>query len=123
MIPSRWPDMRLWAINRAKTVTDVRVSAERDEKLKEQVVISVAPAQEETVVSRRFLVTAECWSSTKKAALDLASDIAYAWQASPRDCKPVVRISDGSTGPNEARDEAGAYFYDVTVPVIAHRLP
>lgn len=124
MIPARWPDVRLWAITRAKTMTgSVKVSAERDEALKSQVVISVAPAQRETHVSRVFLVTAECWAPDKGAALALAGEVAYAWESAPKDCNPVVRFADGGSGPNEARDAAGNYFYDVTVPVVIYRLP
>ena len=119
---SKWPDMRLWAIDRGKTVTTEKVSAERDEKLPSQVVISVVPAQVETSVSRFFMVTAECWAPSKAAGFALATDIGFALESAPRNNNPVVR-ADLNAGPNEDRDEAGNYFYSVTVMVIAHRLP
>lgn len=119
---SKWPDMRLWAIERAKTATGAKVSAERDETLASQVVISVTPAQSETAVSRYFLITAECWAEDKAAAFDLAGDVAFAFESALRNGNPVVR-SEAPSGPNEARDDAGTYFSSVTVSVIAHRLP
>jgi hypothetical protein len=119
---SKWPDMRLWAITRAKTATGAQVSAERDETLTTQVVISVTPAQSETAASRFFIITAECWDVDKGAAFDLAGDVAFALESAIRNANPVVR-TETPNGPNEARDEAGNYFSSVTVSVIAHRLP
>jgi len=119
---SKWPNMRLWAIERAKTATGAKVSAERDEELPSQVVISVTPAQSETAVSRYFIVSAECWMPDKIGAFDLAGDVAFALESALRNGNPVVRTETPS-GPNEARDEAGNYFYTVSVSVIAHRLP
>ncbi|MET0886249.1 MAG: hypothetical protein ABWX92_07335 [Mycetocola sp.] len=119
---SKWPDMKLWAITRAKTATAVKVSADRDDALPTQVVVSVVPAQPETSVSRFFLVTAECWAASKAAGYALAMDVGFAIESAPRTGSPVVR-TDSPTGPNEDRDEAGMYFYSVTVPVVAHRLP
>ena len=119
---SKWPDMRLWAIERAKTATAAKVSAERDETLSSQVVISVTPAQSETAASRYFIVTAECWLPEKIAAFTLAGDVAFALESGLRNGNPVVRTETPS-GPNEARDDAGNYFYSVSVAVIAHRLP
>lgn len=119
---SKWPDMRLWAIERAKTATSEKISAERDEELISQVVVSVTPAQSETAASRFFLITGECWASDKAAAFDLASDVAFAWESALRNANPIVRTETPS-GPNEARDEAGVYFSSVTVSVVAHRLP
>tara|TARA_R110002051_G_scaffold1853_1_gene10146 strand:- start:12598 stop:12942 length:345 start_codon:yes stop_codon:yes gene_type:complete len=113
--------MRLWAIVRAKTATGAKVSAERDEGLESQVVISVTPAQSETTISRYFLVTAECWAADKVAAFALAGDVAFALESALRDGKPVIRTETPS-GPNEERDEAGTYFSSVTVSVVAHRL-
>lgn len=124
---SKWPHMRDWALERARTATGVKVSAERDDELAQQVVISVTPAQLETAVSRFYLVTAECWDYSKpleqkSKGFDLATDVGYAIESSPRDSNPVVK-ADLNAGPNEDRDEAGHYFYTVTVLVTAHRLP
>ncbi|MDF2045150.1 hypothetical protein P2P98_03170 [Microbacterium sp. Kw_RZR3] len=124
---SRWPNVRRWAIGRVRNVTTARVSAERDEKLTEQVVVSVAPGRLETPVSRQFLVTVECWKHTdpvdaKEDAFDLCTDAAYEIESSPRDAAPVIR-AELNVGPTEARDEAGNYYYTATVLVVAHRLP
>ena len=119
---SRFPDMKLWGITRAGTATAVKVSAERDEALASQVVISVVPAQMETSVSRFFMITAECWSTSKALGFALASDVGYALESAPRDNNPVVR-AELNAGPNEDRDEVGKYFYSVTVLVVAHRRP
>lgn len=120
---SKWPDMTLWATVRARTVlgSGVKVSAERNEKMAKQVVVSAIPAQMETPVSRAFLVTAECWSSnSKSAALNLATDTAYALETAPRDADPVVR-AEPNAGPQWDRDDAGVYYATVTVLVVAHR--
>lgn len=119
---SRFPDMKLWGITRAGTATAVKVSAERDEALASQVVISVVPAQMETSVSRFFMITAECWSTSKALGFALATDVGYALESAPRDNNPVVR-AELNAGPNEDRDEVGKYFYSVTVLVVAHRRP
>lgn len=119
---SKWPDMRLWAIARAKTATAEKVSAERDEALASQVVLSVVPAQLETAVSRFFMVTAECWAVSKGAGYALATDVGYALESALRNGDPVIK-AELNAGPNEERDEAGKYFYSVTVLVTAHRLP
>jgi len=119
---SKFPDLRLFAIARAKTATAVKVSAERDESLSAQVVISVIPAQLETAVSRFFMVTAECWSTSKALGFALATDVGFAIESSARNGNPVIK-AELNAGPNEDRDEAGKYFYSVTVMVTAHRLP
>lgn len=114
--------MKIWAITRADAATTVKVSAERDEDLSSQVVISVIPAQLETPVSRFFMVTAECWMPSKAAGHALATDIGYAIESAPRNGSPIIK-AELNAGPNEDRDEAGKYFYSVTVLVTAHRLP
>lgn len=125
---SKWPHMRRWAINTVRSgVTADRVSAERDEKVKRQVVLSVSPSRLETPVSRQYLATVECWALTdpvtaKDDAFDLCTDAAYAIESASRDGDPVVR-AELNAGPTEARDEAGNYYYTATVLVVAHRLP
>lgn len=125
---SRWPSIRRWAINTVRgAVTADRVSAERDEKLSRQVVVSVAPSRMETSVSRQYLVTVECWAyanpaTAKDDAFDLCTDAAYAIESARRDGDPLVR-AELNVGPTEARDEAGHYYYTATILVVAHRLP
>lgn len=124
---SKWPNVRRWAIERGRTVTNKRVSAERDEKLTEQVVVSVAPSRLETAVSRQYLVTVECWKHTnpvtaKDDAFALCTDVAYAIESATRDSAPLVR-AELNVGPTEDRDDAGHYYYTATVLVVVHRLP
>ncbi len=117
---SRWPDMRLWAIERLKEQITAKVSAERDESLAEQIVVSVTPAQMATSVSRTFMVTVEVWGARKKAAFDLCGEAAYILESSPR--RGFIVTTELNAGPNEQRDEAGSYYYDATVMVTASRL-
>lgn len=125
---SRWPNVRRWAINTVRAaVTADRVSAERDEKMARQVVLSVAPSRLDTSVSRQYLVTVECWATTntvtaKDDAFELCTDAAYAIESATRDANPVVR-TELNVGPAEDRDEVGNYYYTATVLVVAHRLP
>lgn len=125
---SRWPHVRRWAITTVRAaVTADRVSAERDESLDTQVVVSVAPSRLETSVSRQYLVTVEAWSYanlvlSKDNAHDLCADAAYAIESAPRDANPMVR-AELNAGPTEGRDEAGHYYYTATVLVVTHRLP
>lgn|GEM_PF-2506166 len=115
----RWPDMRLWAIERAKVAAlapGVRVSAERDETLTTQVVISVVPAQLETAVSRQVIVTVEAWAADKKAGFDLCQDVMFTLASTPP--RGVFVRLVGTAGPQERRDEAGHYFYSGTVTVV-----
>lgn len=125
---SKWPHIRRWAINTVRaSVTADRVSAERDEKLTRQVVVSVAPSRLETAVSRQYLVTTDSWAYTnsvtaKDDAFELCTDAAYAIESAVRDGNPVVR-TELNAGPTENRDEAGHYYYTATVLVVAHRLP
>ena len=125
---SRWPNIRKWALPVIRAaVTAQRVSAERDEKLHTQVVVSVEPSRLETPVSRQYLVTVEAWSYedpalAKDNAHDLCMESAYAVESAARDGNPVIR-TELNVGPSEARDEAGHYYYTATVLVVAHRLP
>ncbi|GAA1149160.1 hypothetical protein F6W69_10665 [Microbacterium oxydans] len=125
---SKWPNVRRWAIERVRgAVTADRVSAERDEKLKRQVVLSIAPSRLETSVSRQYLVTVECWAhdnaaTAKDDAFELCTDAAYSIESAPRSGSPVVR-AELNAGPAEDRDEAGNYFYTATILVVVHRLP
>jgi len=122
---SRWPDVRLWAVNRVKArIADSNASAERQESLARQVVVSVSPQQLETALSRIYFVSVEAWdAASKAAALKLSSDAAYELESAPRDAAPVVRASL-NTGPNEFRDTAtGKYSYETVVLVVVARLP
>jgi len=125
---SKWPHVRRWAIDRVRaSVTADRVSAERDEKVKRQVVVSVAPSRLETAVSRQYLVTVECWALThpvtsKDDAFALCTDAAYEIESAPRNGSPIIR-AEINAGPTEDRDEAGNYYYTATVLVVVHRLP
>lgn len=113
---NRWPDVRLLAITRlngALPTGHAKVSAERDESLGEQVVVSVVPAQMVTPVSRLFMVTVECWAADKVTAFTLCGDAAYALESSPR--RGGIVTTELNSGPNEHRDEAGIYYYDATV--------
>lgn len=125
---SKWPHVRRWAINtvRASVAAD-RVSAERDENVARQVVVSVAPSRLETPVSRQYLVTVDCWAyknsvTAKDDAFELCTDAAYAVESAARDGNPIVR-TELNAGPTENRDEAGHYYYTATVLVVVHRLP
>ncbi len=117
---SRWPDMRLWAIGRLREELAGKVSAERDENLAEQIVVSVTPAQIVTAVSRTFMVTVEVWKQGKKAAFDRCGEAAYILESTPR--RGFIVTTELNAGPNEQRDEAGSYYYDATVMVTASRL-
>lgn len=125
---SRWPDVRLWAINTRlrPNLPGTKVSAEREEGNRRQVVVSVVPAQLETAVSRFFFVTVEAWvldangNADKAAAHDLASEAAFIIESSPRDSRPVVK-AELNAGPNEHR-ENGVYYSDAAVLVTVHRL-
>lgn len=125
---SRWPNIRKWALGVVRSsVSAQRVSAERDEELHTQVVVSVAPSRLETSVSRQYLVTVEAWAyqdpvHAKDNAHDLCMDAAYSVESAARDGKPVIR-AELNIGPSEDRDEAGHYYYTATVLVVAHRLP
>lgn len=125
---SKWPNVRRWAITTVRAaVTADRVSAERDEKVKRQVVLSVSPSRLETPVSRQYLVTVECWALTnsvtaKDDAFELCTDAAYAIESATRNGSPVVR-AELNAGPTEDRDEAGNYYYTATVLVVVQRLP
>jgi hypothetical protein len=125
---SKWPNVRRWAIERVRaSVTADRVSAERDEKVKRQVVVSVAPSRVETSVSRQYLVTTECWALTnsvtsKDDAFEFCTDAAYAIESAPRNGSPLVR-AELNAGPTEDRDQAGNYYYTATILVVVHRLP
>ncbi len=125
---SKWPNVRRWAIERIRTdVAADRVSAERDEKQKRQVVVSVAPSRLETAVSRQYLVTVECWDNTTPAtakddAFGLCTDAAFAVESAPRDAAPLIR-ADLNAGPTEDRDDTGNYYYTSTILVVVHRLP
>ena len=125
---SKWPNVRKHFLPIVRNaVTAGRVSAERDESITSQVVLSVSPSRLETAVSRQYLVTVEAWHHTnpltaKDDAHDLCADAAYAIESAPRDGNPVVR-AELNTGPTEGRDEAGHYYYTATVLVVVHRLP
>lgn len=125
---SKWPNVRRWAIERVRAaVAADRVSAERDERLNRQVVLSAAPSRLETSVSRQYLVTVECWAyvdaaTAKDDAFELCTDAAYSIESAPRNGSPVVR-AELNAGPTEDRDEAGNYYYTATVLVVVQRLP
>lgn len=122
---SRWPDVRLWAINRVKArIADSTASAERQTTLARQVVVSVNPQQIETPVSRIYFVSVEAFDATSKAAaLKLSADAAYEIESAPRDGSPVVRAALNA-GPNEFRDSAsGEYSYETVVLIVVARLP
>ncbi len=112
---NRWPDVRLLATTRLNDhySGSPKVSAERDENLASQIVVSVTPAQLATPVSRQFLVTIECWAADKAAAFDLCSEAAYELESIPR--RGFIVTTGINAGPNEHRDEAGTYYYDATV--------
>ena len=122
---SRWPDVRLWAVNLLKArIADSNASAERQETLPRQVVVSVSPQQIETPVSRIYFVSVEAWdAASKAAALKLSSDAAYEIESAPRNGSPVIRAALNA-GPNEFRDSAtGKYSYETVVLVVVARLP
>jgi hypothetical protein len=121
---SRWPDARLWAIDLLTTdPVVVLVSAERDNSLDQQLVVSAVWQGLETAASRACLVTVEGWdSASKKAAYDLTADAAYRVESAPRDGKPIVKAGI-NTGPDEVRDpQTGTYNYEAVVLVTFHRL-
>jgi len=115
---SRWPDFRLWAIGRClvELAPGTSVSAERNEKLPAQVVVSAVPAQLLTPISRNVLITVETWAPGKSTALALCQDAIHAI-TSGRPDGVFVRLTDVA-GPNENRDEAGVYFYSATATII-----
>ncbi|TXK17405.1 hypothetical protein [Homoserinibacter sp. GY 40078] len=98
----------------------IEAFAVRDESREVQIVVQVAPGQIETAVSRNYLVTVECWAATKGAAFDLCADALYALESSPRR-GPFVK-SEGSSGPNEQRDDDGTYYFDATTTITAQRV-
>lgn len=124
MIPIRWPDVTMLAINYLRTalpgVTVTRTK--RDDEVK-QVVVDTEPQQLETPLSRRVTVLMEAWAELPNggadtaAAVDLMNDAMFALQLAPNHIASVVRF-DQPVGPSIEKDEAKFEYTEGSVVLV-----
>ena len=124
MIPIKWPDATLLAINFLRTqLPGVTVVRTKRDGSGPQLVVETEAQQLETPISRRVTVLMEAWKSLPNGAADVAgavelmNEAMFALQCAPDLHSQVVRF-DQPVGPSTAKDDAKFEYAEGSVVLV-----
>lgn len=118
MIPRKWPDVTLLAVNYLRTaLPGVTVTRTKRDDAARQVVVDSEQQQLETPISRRATVLMEAWGSSAADAVSLMNDAMYALQVAPTVLPNVVRF-DQPVGPSIEKDEGKVEYAEGSVVLV-----
>lgn len=124
MIPVKWPDATMLAINYLRTrLPGVTVTRTRNSKPEPQIVVDTELQQLETPISRRVTVLMEAWrtlpngNADTAGAVELMNDAMFALQQAPDLHMNVVRF-DQPVGPSVVKDEAKFEYAEGSVVLV-----
>ncbi len=118
MIPVKWPDATLLAINYLRTALPaVTVTRTKRDGTARQVVVDSEFQQLETPISRRATILMEAWGTDAADSVALMNDAIYALQLAPDAIRNVVRF-DQPVGPSIEKDEAKVEYAEGSVVLV-----
>lgn len=124
MIPVRWPDATLLAIDYLRTqLPGVTVTRTKRDETGPQLVVDSESQQLETPISRRVTVLMEAWrtlpngNADTSGAVELMNDAMFALQQAPDNHPKVVRF-DQPVGPSVVKDDAKFEYAEGSVVLV-----